>query len=103
MGSLLYFVRVALFLVVLMSAQVEPITAGDLVKSYYGVTCPNAEQIVQTVVAQRVKEEPRIAASLLRLFFHDCFVAVRVQLPPLKSINFPGNSTCSSCILFQVK
>lgn len=98
MDSLLYFVRVVgFFLVLLMSVQVEPIKACDLVKSYYGVTCPKAEQIVQTVVAQRVKEEPRIAASLLRLFFHDCFVTVRVLLPPLKSINSPSNSTCSYC------
>lgn len=99
MGSLVYFLRVfGSFLVLLMSVQVEPIAACDLVTSYYGVTCPKAEQIVQTVVAQRVKEEPRIAASLLRLFFHDCFVTVRVLLPPLKSNNFPDNSTCSCCI-----
>lgn len=51
---------------------------GQLVKSYYDASCPKAEQIVRTVVAKAVKDDPRAAASLVRLFFHDCFVSVRI-------------------------
>jgi hypothetical protein len=34
---------------------------------------------VRGVMAQTVKTEPRMGASILRLFFHDCFVNVRGQ------------------------
>ncbi|GMH14886.1 hypothetical protein Nepgr_016727 [Nepenthes gracilis] len=41
---------------------------------FYWGSCPNAQEIVKSVVAQAVFKEPRMAASLLRLHFHDCFV-----------------------------
>lgn len=37
-----------------------------------------AEQIVQSVVEKAVMKEARMAASLLRLHFHDCFVQVTI-------------------------
>ncbi|PON71500.1 Peroxidase [Parasponia andersonii] len=37
-------------------------------------SCPKAQEIVKSVVAKAVAREARIAASLLRLHFHDCFV-----------------------------
>nr|QCF46612.1 peroxidase [Pohlia nutans] len=53
---------------------VHSTTDAGLVKAYYASSCPNAEKIVRKVVTKAVKEDPRAAASLVRLFFHDCFV-----------------------------
>ncbi|KAL5207444.1 hypothetical protein ABZP36_031879 [Zizania latifolia] len=41
---------------------------------YYDNTCPGLQSVVRSVMAQAVATEPRMGASVLRLFFHDCFV-----------------------------
>ncbi|XP_015064399.1 peroxidase 72-like [Solanum pennellii] len=46
----------------------------NLYPQYYYKSCPQAQQIVKSVVAKAVAKEARMAASLLRLHFHDCFV-----------------------------
>ena len=50
---------------------------GTLVLDYYKEMCPLVEEIVRLNVEIAVVKEPRMAASLLRLHFHDCFVLVR--------------------------
>ncbi|PSS36515.1 Peroxidase [Actinidia chinensis var. chinensis] len=47
---------------------------GYLYPQFYDRSCPKAKEIVNSVVAEAVAREPRMAASLLRLHFHDCFV-----------------------------
>ncbi|XP_062010814.1 peroxidase 72-like [Rosa rugosa] len=47
---------------------------GYLYPQFYDHSCPKAQQIVQSIVAKAVAREARMAASLLRLHFHDCFV-----------------------------
>ncbi|KAJ0040511.1 hypothetical protein Pint_28383 [Pistacia integerrima] len=47
---------------------------GHLYPQFYDHSCPKAQQIVKSVVAKAVAKETRMAASLLRLHFHDCFV-----------------------------
>ncbi|CAB78669.1 peroxidase like protein [Arabidopsis thaliana] len=51
----------------------------DLVLDFglYRNSCPEAESIVYSWVETTVLEDPRMAASLLRLHFHDCFVNAR--------------------------
>ncbi|CAD5182727.1 unnamed protein product [Musa acuminata subsp. malaccensis] len=45
-----------------------------LYPQFYQHSCPRAQDIVRSVVAKAVAMETRMAASLLRLHFHDCFV-----------------------------
>ncbi|KAJ8770768.1 hypothetical protein K2173_021415 [Erythroxylum novogranatense] len=49
-------------------------TGCYLYPQYYYHSCPKAQQIVKSIVAKAVAKETRMAASLLRLHFHDCFV-----------------------------
>ncbi|KFK42863.1 hypothetical protein AALP_AA1G048900 [Arabis alpina] len=41
---------------------------------YYKSKCPNTESIVRTVTAKYVLRQKSLAAALLRMHFHDCFV-----------------------------
>ncbi|KAL8140360.1 hypothetical protein V2J09_006381 [Rumex salicifolius] len=47
-------------------------TTGLIVGAYLE-TCPEAEMVVLSRVTEAVVADPRMAASLLRLHFHDCF------------------------------
>ncbi|KAH9314598.1 hypothetical protein KI387_023225, partial [Taxus chinensis] len=47
---------------------------GQLNYYFYRNTCPILENIVSNVVRSAVMNDTRMAASLLRLHFHDCFV-----------------------------
>ncbi|KAK8551823.1 hypothetical protein V6N13_120259 [Hibiscus sabdariffa] len=45
-----------------------------LFPQFYQISCPQADDIVMSVLNKAIAKEPRMAASLLRLHFHDCFV-----------------------------
>lgn len=47
---------------------------------YYAFACPFAEFIVRDTVNRAIQRDMSIAAGLLRMHFHDCFVEVS---PPL--------------------
>lgn len=47
-----------------------------LFPEYYQYSCPQANDIVVSVLKRAIAKEPRMAASLLRLQFHDCFSQV---------------------------
>lgn len=49
---------------------------GSLYPQYYDHSCPKAKEIVKSIMAKAFAREARIAASILRLHFHDCFVQV---------------------------
>ncbi|BFG33776.1 hypothetical protein CerSpe_200500 [Prunus speciosa] len=47
---------------------------AQLTRDFYQQSCPNALQIIRSVVNEAINRETRMGASLLRLHFHDCFV-----------------------------
>ncbi|WOK96517.1 hypothetical protein Cni_G05224 [Canna indica] len=48
--------------------------ADALSMDYYMMSCPFMEQIISNTVNQALNRNPGLAAGLLRLHFHDCFV-----------------------------
>jgi hypothetical protein len=89
-----YSAKGLLLLVLVVSCMLQVVQStfctkpGKLVKSYYHASCPKAEQIVRKVVAKAAIDDPRGPASLVRLFFHDCFVSVRIQFPSQIHLHF---------------
>ncbi|KAL5984606.1 hypothetical protein ACLOJK_041226 [Asimina triloba] len=47
---------------------------AQLSSTFYDTSCPNALATIQSAVQSAVSREARMAASLIRLHFHDCFV-----------------------------
>lgn len=47
---------------------------GDLQMGFYASSCPKAEKIVQDYVNEHIPNAPSLAAALIRMHFHDCFV-----------------------------
>lgn len=74
----------------------EPLANSQLDYNFYDQSCPNLPMIVRWGVWAAIKNDTRMAASLLRLHFHDCFVNVT----PL-SIKFMISLLCG-CMFFIV-
>ncbi|RRT32192.1 hypothetical protein B296_00057602, partial [Ensete ventricosum] len=53
-------------------------SSGQLSPSFYSQTCPTLQTIVGLTMRTTLLLDPRMGASLLRLFFHDCFVNFHV-------------------------
>lgn len=49
-------------------------SSAQLSTDYYSKSCPNVFDTVKSQVHSAIVRETRMGASLLRLFFHDCFV-----------------------------
>ncbi|KAK6802377.1 hypothetical protein RDI58_000157 [Solanum bulbocastanum] len=64
---ILYF-QIVTFLVLFVGVN------SQLTPKFYFKTCPNLLRVVRKEVQSAIKNEIRMAASLLRLHFHDCFV-----------------------------
>lgn len=53
---------------------------SGLFPEFYQFSCPQANEIVMSVLEKAIAQDPRMAASLLRLHFHDCFVQVHARI-----------------------
>lgn len=69
-------IPVALVVTLLASIQCE----AQLSPTFYDGKCPSALSTIRTSIRQAVSRERRMAASLIRLHFHDCFVQVRILI-----------------------
>uniref|UniRef100_A0A6N2MSY7 Peroxidase n=1 Tax=Salix viminalis TaxID=40686 RepID=A0A6N2MSY7_SALVM len=67
---------VPLAMLVFISILIRSLHASDppLTLDYYASTCPSVFEIVKKEMECEVLSEPRNAALMLRLHFHDCFV-----------------------------
>ncbi|XP_059669535.1 cationic peroxidase 1-like, partial [Cornus florida] len=49
-------------------------SSAQLTSNFYATSCPKALSTIKSAVTSAVSKQVRMAASLLRLHFHDCFV-----------------------------
>jgi peroxidase len=64
----------AIVLLIVMTSMTFVARAQNLTSDYYDESCPSLFSIVEQQVQTAVANEARMAASLVRLHFHDCFV-----------------------------
>ncbi|XP_071709522.1 lignin-forming anionic peroxidase-like [Rutidosis leptorrhynchoides] len=72
MASKTMFVPVFLLLL-LLHTRYTP-SQAQLSSTFYDGTCPNALRTIRTSIRTAISRERRMAASIIRLHFHDCFV-----------------------------
>lgn len=72
-----FFIACSLILATSPAAAAAAGNGGrNLHAGFYRNSCPQAEIIAADVAENALGRDPSLAASLLRLFFHDCFVNV---------------------------
>lgn len=70
----IFIPQVIILLLVLQIAN-----AQRLKVNFYKNTCPSVETIVKDTTAKFISKAPTLAAPLLRMHFHDCFVRVSLR------------------------
>ncbi|AQK82267.1 Peroxidase 67 [Zea mays] len=63
---------VALLLLALLAAGTST-SSAQLSTGFYSHSCPGVHDAVRSVLQAAIAREQRMGASILRLFFHDCF------------------------------
>ncbi|XP_058076303.1 lignin-forming anionic peroxidase-like [Magnolia sinica] len=69
-----FCVYLACFLVTMLSLVSNGSCHAKLSSTFYDKACPNALSTIQSAVRTAISRERRMAGSLIRLHFHDCFV-----------------------------
>ncbi|GMP66910.1 hypothetical protein CsSME_00027077 [Camellia sinensis var. sinensis] len=66
------FIQLTLVLILLDLSNAQSLKLG-----FYSTSCPPAEAIAKKITTQFIYQAPSLAAPLLRMHFHDCFVRLR--------------------------
>ncbi|KAL5200413.1 hypothetical protein ABZP36_021616 [Zizania latifolia] len=79
----------------LLGAAVDAKIVDGLRAGFYNKTCPEAEGTIRDVVNSEIGMDRTIAAGIIRIFFHDCFITTQQppqtqQSPPLQQPRRPG-------------
>ncbi|XBI18568.1 peroxidase A2 [Aegilops tauschii subsp. strangulata] len=74
-------------------------TPDELAFGFYDGTCPSAEAIVASTVRELFAADANVAAALVRLFFHDCFVHVSTNRTPC-SADQDISSACTRALTY---
>uniref|UniRef100_A0A165Z6Y7 peroxidase n=1 Tax=Daucus carota subsp. sativus TaxID=79200 RepID=A0A165Z6Y7_DAUCS len=72
--------------------------AQGLKVGYYEKTCPSVEKIVKQATAKFMSRAPTLAAPLLRMHFHDCFVRVIDGVKTAVESKCPGVVSCADIL-----
>ncbi|KAL0888567.1 hypothetical protein Bca101_012550 [Brassica carinata] len=64
----------AIFVTLSLQGDNNNVVQAQLTTTFYSTSCPNLLSTVRSTVKSAVDSQPRTGASILRLFFHDCFV-----------------------------
>nr|KAJ0203971.1 hypothetical protein LSAT_V11C500282220 [Lactuca sativa] len=68
-----WFMKLCMLCMLLMTLDTTE-AQKQLKLGFYKTTCPAAEKIVRDTVNKAVTANPGMAAGIIRLYFHDCFV-----------------------------
>ncbi|KAI7727134.1 hypothetical protein M8C21_008086 [Ambrosia artemisiifolia] len=67
---------------------------AQLSSTFYDGICPNALRTIKTTIRTAISRERRMAASIIRLHFHDCFVQVLVVQSHVTKKTKISNKNC---------
>ncbi|CAH9081795.1 unnamed protein product [Cuscuta europaea] len=73
-GDNVFTILATLICLILLLSPPQLAQCQKLDDQFYDQSCPDLHMIVSSGVWSAITQEPRMAASLLRLHFHDCFV-----------------------------
>ncbi|PIA35679.1 hypothetical protein AQUCO_03500197v1 [Aquilegia coerulea] len=71
---MVFYNLVILFSLLMVITSARRFGVHGLSMIYYGMRCPLAENIVRDTVNNALQSDPTLAAGLLRMHFHDCFI-----------------------------
>ena len=90
-----FIVNIVLLLGVALLSSAPWCEAGNLWHDFYKRSCPSAESTVEKVVKKYIQKDQTLAAPLLRMHFHDCFVRVCLTLSQFMCSSFIFAASCN--------